>query len=149
MTNNPSSFQQSKEPPSTSTINATNNNVTGDGITKSKSNDNIKRTSEDVKFGHQIMKLNDNLINSTLKLKNSVIEEEEKRELAQIKKNFETLVKLNILDENLTFEIVSFLMSFMINKNSLEINILTDLMKKLKLTATISQGHFKYGKSYL
>lgn len=130
----------------TNTINISNN-MTNDNATKIKSTDNLN-----IKFNNtndmELMKLNDNCNFLSIKLHKDSFEEEEFKDLQEIKKNFKTLVKLNVIEESLYRNIMHYLVEIINNKYNLPSGLITELIKKLKLATSISQKHFKHGKEY-
>jgi hypothetical protein len=131
----------------TGTINYSNN-LTSDNLSKLKntSNLNVKNNqSNDV----EILKLNDNCNFVSIKLQKDSFEEEEFKDLQEIKKNLKTLVKLNVIEDNLCRSIMHFFVEILNNKYMLSLNIISESVKKLRIATAISQKHFKNGIDFI
>jgi hypothetical protein len=124
------------------------NNLTNDNLSKFKSTSNLNmknNLSNDI----EILKLNDNCNFISIKLQKDSFEEEEFKDLQEIKKNMKTLVKLNIIEDNLGRSIMNFFVEILNNKYILSLNLFSESVKKLRIATAISQKHFKNGIDYI
>jgi len=121
--------------------------MTNDNPSKLKSTDNLN-----IKLNNtneiDVLKLNDNCNFVSIKLHKDSFEEEEFKDLQEIKKNLKTLVRLSVIEESLSRNIMHYLVEIINNKYNLSLCMITELIKKLKLATAISQKHFKHGIEY-
>jgi len=118
------------------------NNLTNELTTKNKNTENIPRNEVINTKVNEILKLNENYNLSSFVMKKD-LDDEDSREFLAIKKDFDVLIKLNIIETNLVKNILVEIENIICNKLSLSPVLFVDIISNFYAAISLSQKHSK------